>query len=65
MTGIDPMDLFGFLYRRYIEVDDNRLLVAPHNHAQERLVWVSVYLLVRRKGRDENKVAGAGLAIEL
>lgn len=65
MTGIDPMDFLRLFYRRYIEVDDNRFLVTPHNHAQERLVWVGVYLLVRRKGRDENKVAGAGLAIEL
>lgn len=65
MTGIDPMDFFGFLHRRYIEVDDNRFLVASHNNAHERLVWVGVYLLVRRKRRDVNKVAGAGLGAKL
>ncbi len=59
------MDFFRLFYRRYIEVDDNRFLVTSHYNAHEQLVSVGVYFLVRRKGRNVNKIAGTSLGIEL
>ncbi len=41
------MDFFRFFCRWDIEVDDDRLLVTSHYNAQERLVSVGVYFLVR------------------
>ena len=48
-----------------VEVHDDRLLAAAHEHARQRLAGVGVDLLVGHVGRHEDEVAGAGLGDEL
>ena len=65
MSGIDPTDFFRFFYRGDIDVDDDRFLIAAHDHAQERLVSIGIDLLVWHKGRNVNKIARTSLGNEL
>src|SRR5579859_3708002 len=44
-----------------VEIDDDRIVVAAHQHAFERLVGRGVDLLVRHIGRDIDEVARARL----
>src|SRR5262245_45873330 len=62
---IDPRHLLGLLHRLDVEVDDDRLVVAAHQHAFERLVRAGVDLLVRHERRHVDEVAGPGLGHEL
>jgi hypothetical protein len=56
MGRIYPVDFLRILDRGYVEIDHDRLLIAAHDHAGERLVLVGVDLLMRHERRDENKI---------
>jgi len=57
---INPADLFWPLDRLDVEIDDNRLVVAAHQDAFERLLGRSVNLLVWHIRRHEDEVARTG-----
>src|SRR5215472_12388058 len=57
---IDPANLFRPLDRLDVEIDDDRLVVAAHQYAFERLVGRGIDLLVRHIRRHEDEIAGAG-----
>ena len=61
MNWIDPKSFLRRLDRGYIQVNDDRLLVAAHDHAGERLIRVGVDFLVRHVGRHKNKISRARL----
>jgi hypothetical protein len=66
MEVVDPGDL---LRPRFdvgqVQVDDDGVLPAAHDHARQRLVRARVDLLVRRVGRDVDEIAGPRLRREL
>ena len=64
MDRIDPGDRFRLLDHGDVQVDDHRLLIAPHQHAFQRLVGAGVDFLVRDEGRDVDEVAGSRLGGE-
>src|SRR5262249_6252707 len=61
---VDPRNVLSLLGRLDVEVDDDGLVVAAHQHAFERLVRARVDLLVRYVGRHEDEVTRAGLGGE-
>ena len=58
MIGISPLDHFGLLGRRYIEIDDDGFLIASYQNAKQRLTGTGIDLLMRHKGRHKDKVPG-------
>jgi hypothetical protein len=48
MDGVDPADLFDLLGGLDVEVDDDRLLIASHQHALQGFVRTGIDLLSRR-----------------
>src|ERR1051325_1993727 len=56
-----PANLFWFFDRLDLEVDDDRLVVAAHQHAFEGFIARGVDLLVRHIGRHEDEVARPSL----
>src|SRR5437588_11347753 len=65
MDVVDPVDFFGLLHDRNVEVDDHGLLAAPAQHARERLGVARVDLLVGDVRRYIDKVARPGFGHEL
>src|SRR5262249_15205499 len=61
---VDPRNVLRLLGRLNVEVDDDGLVVAAHQHAFERLVRARVDLLVRHVRRHEDEVTRAGLGGE-
>src|ERR1041385_177515 len=61
MDGVDPPHLFRLFDRLDIEIDDNRLVVAAHQHAFQGLLAGSVDLLMRHIGRYKDEIARSGL----
>jgi len=59
---VDPEHLFVALDRLDVEIDDDRLVVAAHQHAFKGLFGGRVDLLVRHIGRDKDEVAGPASA---
>lgn len=59
MVGSDPDRLrcFGWLN---VEINHDGFLVAAHEDADERLLWVGVDFLMRRVGRHVDEIAGLG-----
>ena len=55
----------GRFGRFYLEINDDWLLIAAHNHALARFVGVGVDLLMRHKRRDIDKVPRPRLIAEL
>src|SRR5690606_4268175 len=64
VNRVDPGDLLRLLDRFDVEIDDDRLVVAPYQYAFQRLVAGRVDLLVRHIGRHEDEIAGARLRDE-
>src|ERR1700730_14050379 len=61
VNWVDPRDGLGLLHGFNVEVDNNCLLVAAHNHAFQRLLRQRIYFLMRHVGRNINEVARPGL----
>src|SRR5207302_1527760 len=64
MDRVDPRHVLGLLDRLDVEVDDDRLVVAAHQHAFERLVRARIDLLMRHEGWHIDEIAGPGLGHE-
>src|SRR4030095_8766777 len=64
MYLVHPLDLLGRFYGRDVEIYDDRLLPATHDNTFERLICISIDLLVRDKRRNINKVTRSGFSGE-
>ena len=64
MDNVDPVDLLRRLGGRNVEVDDNRLLVVPHDDAGKRFVLARINLLVGNERWYGDEVARSGFGDE-
>src|SRR4051812_33369947 len=62
---IDPQHRLRLFHRIDLQIDRDRLAVAAHQHAFQRLVATGVDFLMRHIGRNENEIAGIRLRSEL
>ena len=62
---INPVDFFRRLDRLDIQVNDDGILTAAHEHATECRGFACVDLLMGHKGRNDNKITGRGLGDKL
>ena len=66
MCRINPLDAFRHLDRLDIrQIDSNRLIVASNQYALQRLILVSIDLLMRHVRRHKDEIAGPGLSSKL
>src|SRR5438477_557158 len=61
MNGIHPVHRLRRLDDGDVQIDDDRLLIAPHEYALKRLVDGGIDLLMRHIRRDVNEVARPSL----
>jgi len=50
---------------RNVEIDDDGILTATHQHAFELLTGICVHLLMRHEWRNEDEIARPGFGYEL
>src|SRR5918999_2557683 len=65
MSRIDPVNFFRLLHGRYVQIDNDRLLIAAHDYARKRFIGCRVDLLMRHIGWHVDKIARAGLGAKL
>ncbi len=62
---VSPALFTGPFLERNVEVHDDGFLTAPHKHALERLIAISINFLMRYERGHEDEVAGPGFGNEL